>query len=249
MLRFGIILLIVVLFGDGTLQRAYAGDPVEPGPGFKFVKAPKKSGAKPTGGSLIRRPPTDEGQSDWFWRDVSTRIEAANSDRIERLRKLVIGKYGRGRQIKLLRQISQRWRAEITSAAQAAIIAPQLLTAIIAAESSGDPNAVSRSGAMGLAQLMPETASRFNVTAPFDPQNNLTGAAAYLSVLLDIYSGDIALTLAAYNAGDGAVRDHQGVPSYLETRDYVPKVLSFLVAAEQECTQPLLGPRDQCQLK
>lgn len=228
---------------------AGSDDPVAPGPGFRFVKAPKKSGAISVGGSAVRRAPRAKSSSDWFWDHVSTDIDAADPARLDKLRNLTISKFGGGQQSDLIARVQRDWKVEISRAAADAQISQPLLAAIIAAESSGDPNAVSRSGAMGLAQLMPETASRFGVASPFDPQENLMGAAAYLSVLLDIFGGDVALSLAAYNAGDGAVREHNGVPPYAETRAYVPKVLNYLVVAEKSCAEPISGARSICDMK
>ncbi|MGB0505165.1 MAG: lytic transglycosylase domain-containing protein [Pikeienuella sp.] len=226
-----------------------ANDPVAPGPGFRFLKVPDKKGARAVGGSVIRRAPGRNNPFDWFWRKIDADINAANSERLQSLRKLMATKIQSKQNADLVQKIMKSWKAEIDFAAREAQIAPQLLAAIIAIESAGDPNAVSRSGATGLAQLMPATAERFRVNDPFNPQENLTGAAAFLSVLLDMFEQDLVLTLAAYNAGDGAVREYHGVPPYDETRAYVPKVLGALVMAERECVQHLSGARDQCQRK
>jgi hypothetical protein len=103
-----------------------------------------------------------------------------------------------------------------------------LLKALIAVESNFDPNARSHKGAMGLMQLMPETARRFNVRDAFVVAENVRGGAAYLRWLLDYFAGDVALALAAYNAGEGAVmRAGRRIPDIAETRAYVPKVLSL----------------------
>lgn len=96
-----------------------------------------------------------------------------------------------------------------------------LVIAIMRRESAFDPRAVSPKGAMGLMQLMPGTARRFGVRDPFDPVQNVRGACAYLAWLLDRFDGDLALALAAYNAGEAAVERHGGVPPFAETRAYV----------------------------
>jgi soluble lytic murein transglycosylase-like protein len=101
---------------------------------------------------------------------------------------------------------------------------PQLVDAIIKVESEYDPKAVSRKGAMGLMQLIPETAQRFGVENPFNPKENIEGGVSYLRHLLDHFGGDLPLSLAAYNAGEGAVQRFGGIPSFAETRDYVRKV-------------------------
>jgi soluble lytic murein transglycosylase-like protein len=104
---------------------------------------------------------------------------------------------------------------------------PQLVHAIIKVESEYDPKAVSRKGAMGLMQLIPETAQRFGVENPFNPKQNIEGGVSYLKHLLNRYGGDLSLSLAAYNAGEAAVKRYGGIPSFAETHDYVQKVTNI----------------------
>jgi len=103
----------------------------------------------------------------------------------------------------------------------------RLVAAVIWVESSGDPNAVSRKGAQGLMQLMPETARQLGVTDALDPNENVLGGAQYLKRQLDDHDGDLSLALAAYNAGPGAVARYGGVPPYPETQKYVRRVLDL----------------------
>lgn len=105
---------------------------------------------------------------------------------------------------------------------------PALVEAVVAVESAGDPRAVSRKGAMGLMQLMPATAARFGVADPFDGRQSLEGGCAYLRWLLDRFDGSIALALAGYNAGEGAVEKHGGIPPFVETEEYVRRVMARL---------------------
>jgi Transglycosylase SLT domain len=105
---------------------------------------------------------------------------------------------------------------------------PELVLAVIAVESAFRPNAVSPKGAQGLMQLMPFTARRFGVSDPFDPRQNIFGGVQYLRLLLDLFQGDIALSLAAYNAGENAVARYRGIPPYKETRSYVQKIQGLL---------------------
>jgi soluble lytic murein transglycosylase-like protein len=102
---------------------------------------------------------------------------------------------------------------------------PRLVAAVIQVESAFNHVARSRQGAMGLMQLMPATAAVLAVSDPYDPDQNVRGGTAYLARLLDRYGGDLALALAAYNAGPEAVDRHGGVPPYAETREYVRRVL------------------------
>ncbi|MCP3672694.1 MAG: lytic transglycosylase domain-containing protein [Gammaproteobacteria bacterium] len=105
---------------------------------------------------------------------------------------------------------------------------PELLHAVVKAESAYDPNAVSRAGAVGLMQLMPQTASRFGVADRRDPKSNLEGGARYLRKLITNYNNNIKLALAAYNAGETAVEKYGNeIPPYPETQNYVKKVLAF----------------------
>ena len=102
-----------------------------------------------------------------------------------------------------------------------------LLKAVAKTESGFDPNAVSRSGAMGVMQLMPQTARSLGITDPFDARQNIMGGAKYLKSTLDQF-GDVTLALAAYNAGPGNVQKYGGVPPFAETQNYVRKVASYM---------------------
>jgi soluble lytic murein transglycosylase-like protein len=104
---------------------------------------------------------------------------------------------------------------------------PKLVDALVRVESSYDPRAVSRKGAMGLMQLMPDTADRLEVEDPFDPEDNVRGGVKEFSRLLERYAGNLQLALAAYNAGEGAVARYRGVPPYNETRNYVSRILTL----------------------
>jgi soluble lytic murein transglycosylase-like protein len=105
-----------------------------------------------------------------------------------------------------------------------------LIHSVIKVESNYNPWAVSPKGALGLMQLIPATARRFGVADAFDPVENIRGGAKYLKYLLDLYSGDYALTLAAYNAGEAAVARYGDVPPFPETRNYVKLVGERLAA-------------------
>lgn len=102
---------------------------------------------------------------------------------------------------------------------------PDFISSVIKAESNFHPHAVSRKGAQGLMQLMPQTASKLGVTDPFDPKANIEAGTAHLSALMDMYHNDPIKALAAYNAGAHRVEQYHGVPPYRETRAYVAKIV------------------------
>ena len=118
----------------------------------------------------------------------------------------------------------------IQRAAQHHEVDPMLIKAVIKAESDFDPYAVSRKGAKGLMQLMPETASDMNVHDPFDPEANIHGGTRYLRKLLAMFDGDLHKSLAAYNAGPETVKRVGRVPQISETRQYIKKVLRYYEA-------------------
>ena len=104
----------------------------------------------------------------------------------------------------------------------------RLLKAVVQAESDFNPDEVSHTGAMGLMQLMPDTARELGVVDPFNPYQNLTGGSKYLKQMLTRFNGDTSLALAAYNAGPGAVKRAGGIPNIAETKNYVSKILGNL---------------------
>ncbi len=119
---------------------------------------------------------------------------------------------------------TQAYRAEIAAAAREFGVEEAVVRAIIHAESAFNPTALSRVGAQGLMQLMPATARRFGVSDSFDANQNIRGGVQYLAWLLRRFNGNLTLAAAGYNAGEGAVDRHGGVPPYRETQYYVQRV-------------------------
>lgn len=121
-------------------------------------------------------------------------------------------------------------------------VRPELALAIIQAESNFDIVALSPRNAKGLMQLIPETAARFNVRNPYDPEQNIRGGLAYLRWLLAYFEGDVALVAAAYNAGEGKVERYRGIPPYLETRAYVRRILDAVGQAQHPYDARVTAP-------
>lgn len=117
--------------------------------------------------------------------------------------------------------------AAISQAASRHSVDPNLVRALVKVESNFNPNAISRKGAMGLMQLMPQTARQLNLTNPFDPEQNIDAGVRHLKQLLESYGGDVRLSLAAYNAGSGAVARSRGIPHFAETQNYVRRITNL----------------------
>ncbi len=118
-----------------------------------------------------------------------------------------------------------RYQEEIKEIAGRYGLSPSLVESVIRVESAFNASAVSRKGAQGLMQLMPQTATSLGVRNAFDPKQNIEGGVRHLRYLIDRYPGNLPLALAAYNAGAGAVDTYRGIPPYPETQDYVRKIL------------------------
>ena len=122
------------------------------------------------------------------------------------------------------REKSAPYERSISAHSERLGVAADLVRAVIQVESAFNPVAVSNKGAMGLMQLMPDTAREMGVGNPFDPDQNIRGGVTYLKQLLDRYDNKIELALAAYNAGIGNVEKYDGVPPFKETKNYVNKI-------------------------
>ena len=209
------------------------------------MSAPSEAGVSVRPSGNLARRGLDHG---WFWHEHRADAPASARRWNEALASLEARRAG-GRAMfdpGRLGAIARRYETQIAAAARAHGVSELLLLAVIAVESAGQQAAVSPKGARGLMQLIPATARRFGVGDSFDPAQNIDGGAAYLDWLLDTFRGDPILALAGYNAGEGAVMKHKGVPPYAETRDYVVKVFDALAAAKALCRAPADGPRRSC---
>lgn len=166
----------------------------------------------------------------------------------------------RATQDDLLRQVEDKaalavaYRAHVSTAEQQRImkivyklapgfgLEPGLVYAVIRAESNFNVNALSDKNAQGLMQLIPDTAARFAVSKPFDPEQNIRGGMAYLRWLLSYFRGQVPLAVAAYNAGEGAVDRYGGIPPFAETREYVRRIQRFYALTEHPYDAKLAAP-------
>lgn len=179
------------------------------------------------------------GSYAWFWDQVSPKIVNTGPGRLpEALTALnTSGKIAAPR-LQTLQDIARAQGVPILRSTVGTKVSPALVLAVIAVESSGRSTAVSGAGAQGLMQLMPDTAARFGVTDSLKPADNIAGGVKYLDWLMGEFNNDPILVLAGYNAGEGSVYNHAGVPPYAETRDYVPKVLAAFQVASGLCATP-----------
>lgn len=196
---------------------------------------PTPAAPKETAAAAPRSP-----QFDWFWSEVSADLSAAGPGRLQQALRVLSGRPGgvSAPRLQTLQEVVRAHGPQILVSTIDAQVSPALVLAVIAVESGGRVDAVSGAGAQGLMQLMPDTATRFDVSNSLDPAQNIRGGATYLGWLLDRFDGDPVLALAGYNAGENAVAEHDGVPPYAETRDYVPKVLAAYAVARGLCKTP-----------
>src|SRR2546430_7509867 len=194
---------------DGSGRRIYVND--SPAPSSRKTRAAPAFVSK----GLVYWSPTAHR-----WKPVrSAYVRAARSAAAEVSESEQFSSFVRGKPF-----TQQEIDAAIDEAAVRHNVDPSLVRALIKVESNFNPNAVSRKGAMGLMQLMPQTARQMRLTNPFNPEENIDAGVRHLKDLLDSYGGDVRLSLAAYNAGAGAVARSAGIPHYSETRNYVKRI-------------------------
>jgi hypothetical protein len=204
--------------------------------GTTGTSAPPVAGVSPT------------GRYDWFWSDISPAIADTGPGRLD----LAMRALARAEQpvpaprLQQMQVLAQARGIDILKATIGTEVSPALVLAVMMVESGGRADAVSTAGATGLMQLMPDTAARFGVTDSLEPAQNIVGGVKYLNWLMGTFDRDPVLVLAGYNAGEGSVRTHQGVPPFPETRDYVPKVLAAFQIARGLCVTPPELVTDGC---
>jgi soluble lytic murein transglycosylase-like protein len=183
----------------------------------------------------------------WFWDRVPAGADARAGRFEAALAALAETSTDAGAmRLQQLQDIAAAHGSAILAATVGTEVSPALVLAVIAVESGGRANAVSGSGAVGLMQLIPATAARFEVADSLVAAQNIGGGVAYLNWLMRRFGRDPVLVLAAYNAGENAVDAAGGVPPYAETRGYVPKVLAAWVLARGLCLTPPELVSDGC---
>ncbi|MFK7837816.1 MAG: lytic transglycosylase domain-containing protein [Sulfitobacter sp.] len=180
------------------------------------------------------------GQYDWFWDKISPDAAKSGPGRLQLAVATMAASPGKipAPRLQQMQDIAKVNGVDILRATLGTQISPALVLAVITVESAGKADAVSRAGAQGLMQLMPDTATRFGVGDSMVPKENITGGVKYLNWLMEEFDRDPILVLAGYNAGEGSVHKHAGVPPFAETRDYVPKVLAAFQVAKGLCKTP-----------
>lgn len=184
--------------------------------------------------------PLAPGQYDWFWERVSPAVDKSGPGRLEVAMTTLATASTRvpAPRMQQMQEIARANGIDILRSTIGTQVSPALVLAVISVESAGRSDAVSGAGAQGLMQLMPDTAARFGVKDSFAAPQNIAGGVKYLDWLMGEFDRDPILVLAGYNAGEGTVRKHAGVPPFAETRDYVPKVLAAFQVAKGLCQTP-----------
>ena len=216
-----------------------------------LAKAPWQPVTKVAPGKDAGAPSAPRGRAKyaWYWNKVSPRLE----DRAGRFEAAIAalsqgpkGKAVHAPRLADLAKIAQAHGTEILKATIGTEVSPALVLAMISVESGGNHAAVSHAGAVGLMQLIPATAARFDVADSKDPAQNISGGVTYLNWLMKEFNRDPLMVIAAYNSGENNVKKNDGVPPFAETRDYVPKVLAAWSVARGLCATPPELVSDGC---
>ena len=204
----------------------------------------------PVPADVSKHAPEPSDQYGWFWSGFSHDLPNASLLRLNnaelQLSKAPTQSKSLAPSLAAMRKLVDAYGPEILLATIGKDVSPALVLAVIGVESAGKTDAVSSAGAVGLMQLIPATAKRFNVTDSTDPKQNIAGGVAYLDWLIKEFDHDPVLALAGYNAGENAVKKHKGVPPFAETRGYVPKVVAAWQVAKALCITPPKYATDGC---
>ncbi|WP_411709781.1 lytic transglycosylase domain-containing protein [Albidovulum salinarum] len=239
----------------GTKRITVQIDPAEQALRLASTPLPPPENPIPRGGRApglepaVPSGPPSPSEYDWYWKSVSPSLGNSAGRFDVALATLSQGPGGTvvpAPRLQHLRDIAARHGSEILNATIGTEVSPALALAVIAVESAGRADAVSSAGAVGLMQLIPATADRFGVRNSKDPVQNIRGGVAYLDWLMREFNRDPLMVLAAYNAGENAVKNNGGVPPYSETRAYVPKVLAAWTVARGLCRTPPMLVSDGC---
>lgn len=193
--------------------------------------------------------PVAGGNYGWYWDAVSPAMADKDGHLDKALSALAQGPGGAmvsAPRLQQMQDIAANQGRAILQATIGTDVSPALVLAMIGIESAGHADAVSSAGAVGLMQLIPATADRFGVSDSTDPHENIKGGVAYLDWLMKEFDRDPVMVIAAYNAGENAVKSNGGVPPFAETRDYVPKVLAAWNVARGLCVTPPELVTDGC---
>lgn len=187
-------------------------------------------------------PAADAGRYDWFWAAISPALDQSGPGRLDDAIAALSGdtpdqRVGAPR-LQDVQAVAAQYNIDLLRTTVGTSVSPAFALAVIMVESGGRADAISPAGATGLMQLMPATAERFDVSDAKDAADNIKGGVAYLDWLMETFGRDPIMVLAAYNAGENAVRRHEGVPPFPETRDYVPKVLAAWTVTRALCVTP-----------
>ncbi|MDG1280029.1 MAG: lytic transglycosylase domain-containing protein [Pseudorhodobacter sp.] len=225
-------------------------DPVEQARRLAVAPKPEAKDPAPEASAPVAAPPL--GRYDWYWQAVPAGLTETSGRYSKAISALGLGPAGTSVEAPRLQQmqdLATLYGIEILKATIGTRVSPALVLAVIGIESAGEAAALSSAGAVGLMQLIPAKAERFGVVDSTDPVQNIKGGVAYLNWLMERFDQDPVLVLAAYNAGEGAVSTHLGVPPFAETRDYVPKVLAAWTVAQGLCLTPPELVSDPCVFK
>ncbi len=260
--------LMIALLGGAVLAAPVHAEGPKPFPEFsaKRVKPPKAgtrqritiqiepepaAATKPSPPAVAGAAPSAPKPSSsygWFWDKVSPDLAQSGPGRLEKAMMALAGADQKvaAPRLQQMQGIAQSRGIDILKSTIGTNVSPALVLAVMSVESAGKADAVSSAGAQGLMQLMPATAARFGVTDSLEPVQNIQGGVKYLNWLMQEFENDPILVLAGYNAGEGSVRTHAGVPPFSETRDYVPKVLAAFQVARGLCLTPPQLISDGC---